>query len=242
MAAVIPAGAQQGSSTDSNAAKSGTSQSSPSGQNPGAKPAPPDSTQSDSTQNTAQPPADGLSRDLTFPGDKPEASSPSPAKPKAPNLTPPRSDRVQADDLGNGSGESSSKDTQIDLDAPVDDAKAHPQSSAAVAEVAGGGITEFHTWDPHKAAKSVEVGDFYFKRKNYHAAEDRYREALRYKDNDAVATIRLAVSMEKLGELDDARAEYESYLRILPHGPQASEAQKAIERLKGTKTQSAETK
>jgi hypothetical protein len=249
MAAVMPASAQQGSSTGSDAAKPGATQSSSSGQNARAKPAPPDSTQSDSTQHTDQPPADGLSRDLTFPGDKPDASSPPPAnpsaaKPKAPNLTPPRSDRVQADDLGNGAGESSSKDTQIDLDAPTDDAKAHPQSSAAVgeAEVASGGITEFHTWDPHKAAKSVEVGDFYFKRKNYRAAEDRYREALRYKDNDAIATIRLAVSMEKLGELDDARAEYESYLRILPHGPQAGEAQKAIERLTGTKAQSAETK
>jgi tetratricopeptide (TPR) repeat protein len=248
-AAVMPASAQQGSDTGSDAAKPGASQSSSSGQNAGAKPASEDSTQSDSGQNTAQPPADGLSRDLTFPGDKPEASSPShadpsPAKPKAPNLTPPRSDRVQADDLGNGTGESSSKDTQIDLDAPADDAKAHPQSSAAVgeAEVASGGITEFHTWDPHKAAKDVEVGDYYFKRKNYRAAEDRYREALRYKDNDAVATIRLAVSLEKLGELSDARAEYESYLRILPHGPQASEAQKAIERLTGSKTQSAETK
>ena len=249
MAAVMPASAQQGSSTGSGAAKPGATQTTSPGQTPGAKPASPDSTQSDSTQNTGQPPADGLSRDLTFPGDKPEASSPlppdpSPAKPKAPNLTPPRSDRVQADDLGNNTGESSSKDTQIDLDAPADDAKAHPQSSAAVgeAEVASGGITEFHTWDPHKAAKDVEVGDYYFKRKNYRAAEDRYREALRYKDNDAVATIRLAVSLEKLGELDDARAEYESYLRILPHGPQASEAQKAIERLTGTKAQSAETK
>jgi hypothetical protein len=265
IAAVIPASARQGSSTGSDAAQPNTSQSSSSGRNPGAKPASPDSTQPDSAQsgsaqpssvpsnssspsettpNTGQPPANGLSRDLTFPGDKPEASSPTPAKPKAPNLTPPRSDRVQADELGNGIGESSSKDTQIDLDAPVDDAKVHPQSSAAVAdaEIAGGGITEFHTWDPHKAAKSVEVGDFYFRRKNYRAAEDRYREALRYKDNDAVATIRLAVSLEKLGELDDACAEYESYLRILPHGPQANEAQKALERLKGPKVQNAETK
>jgi hypothetical protein len=40
------------------------------------------------------------------------------------------------------------------------------------------------------------------------------------------------VCLEKLGVWDDARAEYESYLRILPHGPQASEAQKAIDRLK----------
>ena len=134
-------------------------------------------------------------------------------------------------------GQSSSKDTQTDLSPPEDDAKAHPKSSAAVAAAeaaasGSGGIGEFRTWDPHKAAKSVEVGDFYFKRKNYRAAEDRYREALRYKDNDAVATIRLAVSLEKLGELEDARAEYESYLRILPHGPQAEEAQKAIDRLK----------
>ena len=150
-------------------------------------------------------------------------------------MEPPRSDRVNVNDLGPSVGESSSKETQVDLSAPADDAKAHPKSSTAVAEAeaeALGGVTEFHAWDPHKAAKSVEVGDFYFKRKNYRAAEERYREALRYKDNDAVATIRLAVSLEKLGILDDARAEYESYLRILPHGPQASEAQKAIERLK----------
>jgi Flp pilus assembly protein TadD len=157
-------------------------------------------------------------------------------KKRSPSIAPPRSDRVQVDDLGSDVGQSSSKDTQVDLSPPADDAKAHPQSSAAVAdaeaEVLSGGVGEFHTWDPHKAAKSVEVGDFYFKRKNYRAAEDRYREALRYKDNDAVATIRLAVCLEKLGISDGARAEYESYLKILPHGPDAAQAQKAIERLK----------
>ena len=150
-------------------------------------------------------------------------------------MEPPRSDRVRVDDLGPGVGDSSSKDTQVDLSPPENDAKVHPNSSTAVADAAAdssGGITELHSWDPHKAAKDVEVGDFYFKRKNYRAAEDRYREALRYKDNDAVATIRLAVCLEKLGILDDARAEYESYLRILPHGPQAGEAEKAISRLK----------
>ena len=125
----------------------------------------------------------------------------------------------------------------MDLSPPADDDKAHPKSSEAVAEaesaaLAPGGVSEVHVWDPHKAAKNVEVGDFYFKRKNYRAAEDRYREALRYKDNDAIATIKLAVCLEKLGIFDDALAEYESYLKILPHGPQAAEAQKAIERLK----------
>ena len=206
-------------------------------QQPAQTPAPP-------AENPA--PADGLSRDKTFPEDRPENSQPAPANDAAAkkdaarkntrSLEPPRSDRVRADDLDTG-GESSSKDTQLELNPPANDAKVHPQSSAAVADaeaatLSPGGISELHGWDPHKAAKNVEVGDFYFKRKNYHAAEERYREALRYKDNDAIATIRLAVCLEKLGIIDDARAEYESYLRILPHGPQASEAQKALARFK----------
>jgi hypothetical protein len=199
-------------------------------------------------QNPATPPSSppsdqngsGLSRDLSFPEDKPAPPANDPAKKQVPTMTPPRSDSVRVEDLEPGVGDSSSKDTQSDLTPPADDAKAHPQSSEAVTEAEAkalgtGGITEVQVWDPHKAAKDVEVGDFYFKRKNYHAAEDRYREALLYKNNDAVATIRLALCLEKLGVLDDARAEYESYLRILPHGPQAGEAQKAINRLK-TKT------
>ena len=189
-------------------------------------------------------------RDSSTNPDQSGSTPPSPAPPGSgkqagtPNLAPPRSDRVQVDDLGSELGQSSSKDTQIDLDPPEDDAKAHPQSSAAVAEAGisgSNGVTEFHTWDPHKAAKSIEVGDFYFRRKNYRAAEGRYRDALRYKDNDAGATIKLAVCLEKLGVLDDARAEYESYLKILPHGPQSEEAQRAIDRLRartaGTKLQ-----
>lgn len=178
-------------------------------------------------------------KQFPFPGDAPESApaDDSSAKPDKPDLSPPRSDRVKAGDLGNNVGESSSKDTQIDTSPPEDDARKHPESSDAVldAEAAslGGTTAEFHLWDPHKAAKSVEVGDFYFKRKNYKAAEERYREALQYKDNDAVATFRLAVCLEKLQRPEDAQAEYESYLRILPHGLLAADAQKAIERLKG---------
>ncbi|MGA8868930.1 MAG: hypothetical protein WB510_18285 [Candidatus Sulfotelmatobacter sp.] len=201
---------------------------------PGASPAKP-APSSGTPDLGTEPPVDSLSRDTTFPGDRPQESPA--ARPKAPDLTPPRSDRVSASDLGNTTGQSSSKQTEVDLSPPADDAKTHPQSAAALADAEAdaapaNGVSEFKVWDPHKAAKDVEVGDFYFRRKNYRAAEDRYREALRYKDNDAVATIRLAVCLEKLALLDDARAEYESYLRILPHGPQAEEAQKAISRLK----------
>jgi len=171
------------------------------------------------------------------PSSQPPSSSSTPAQRRVPNLAPPRSDRVNADALGDRPGESSSKDTQIDLSPPADDTKVHPKSSDALVDEGSSGssgdVSEFHPWDPHKAAKDVEVGDFYFKRRNYRAAEDRYREALVYKYNDAVATFRMAVCLEKLERVDEARQEYESYLRILPHGPQAEEAKKALDRIKG---------
>ena len=173
---------------------------------------------------------------------KPDSSSSpasKPAAPRTPNLAPPRSDSVNADALDNEPGQSSSKDTLIDLSPPPDDAKTHPQSSEMLVDESASGdanVSEFHPWNPHKAAKDVEVGDFYYKRKNYRAAEDRYREALFYKDNDAVATFRLAVCLDKMDRPDEARTQYEAYLKILPHGPQSEEAQKAIDRLKGPAT------
>jgi tetratricopeptide (TPR) repeat protein len=146
-----------------------------------------------------------------------------------PNSAPPRSDRVDAASLDD-SGESSSKDTQIDLSPPPGEDKTGPGSSAD--DLAGDNVGEFHPWDPHKAAKDIEVGDFYFRRKNYIAAESRYREALQYKENDATATFKLAVCLEKMSRPEEAREEFEAYLKILPYGSEASEAKKAIERLK----------
>jgi tetratricopeptide (TPR) repeat protein len=166
----------------------------------------------------------------------PDSTSSKPATAQAPKLAPPRSDTINANELGDEPGQSSSKDTLIDLSPPADDAKTHPQNSDALKDEkrpsGTSDVGEFHPWNPHKAAKDIEVGDFYFKRKNYRAAEDRYREALLYKDNDAIATYRLAICLEKMDRLDEARQEYESYLRILPFGPEAADAKKAVARLK----------
>jgi tetratricopeptide (TPR) repeat protein len=165
---------------------------------------------------------------------KSDSNASKPSAPRQPDLSPPRSDRISADAIEDGT--SSSKNTQIDLAPPPDDNKAHPKSADILmdAETAPGSTatSEFHPWDPHKAAKDVEVGDFYLKRKNYRAAEDRYREALYYKDNDAIAIYRLATCLEKLDRPGEAREQYENYLKILPHGPESEEAKKSIERLK----------
>jgi tetratricopeptide (TPR) repeat protein len=145
------------------------------------------------------------------------------------NQPPPRSDRNKE------AGESSSRDTRIDLSPPPNDAKDHPYSnipSVGADDAASGDVQEFHPFDPHRALKDIEVGDFYLKKKNYRAALDRYREALFYKPNDALANFRMAQAFEKLSQSDEAVEHYQEYLRILPNGPLSEEARKALEKLK----------
>src|SRR4051794_20469079 len=173
--------------------------------------------QSGQTQNSADPAQRQQQAPEKQAGDEQE---PKGVEELSPDLTfpedrnaPPRSD------------ESSSKQTKIDLSPPMGDAMSHPNSGVA------DDVMEVHVWDPHKAEKNVEVGDYYFKRKNYVAAANRYREALKWKDNDAIATFKLGVSSEKLGKFEDAREAYESYLKILPNGPNAEESKKALEKL-----------
>jgi tetratricopeptide (TPR) repeat protein len=137
-----------------------------------------------------------------------------PPEPPA-NQAPPRS---QPDDTPpRGPGDSSSRDT----------------ISGAGAEEPDDSVTEFHSWDPHQAMKDIEVGDFYFKRQNYRAALSRYCEALQYKPNDAVATFRVAESLEKFRDLAGAQAYYAAYLKVLPGGPFSAQSKKALDRIKG---------
>jgi tetratricopeptide (TPR) repeat protein len=132
--------------------------------------------------------------------------------------------------------ESSSRATRIDISPPKDDEKNHPASKSAVADLVPdnpdtSGIQEFHPWNPFKASKDIDIGNFYFNRKNYRAALDRYKEALYYKDGDAVASFRVAVCQEKLGDKAEAKKYFEQYLKILPEGPLAKDARASLERL-----------
>jgi tetratricopeptide (TPR) repeat protein len=149
----------------------------------------------------------------------------------------------QSESSARASEMSSSKDTRIDLSPPANDQKNHPMSGSAVsdAEDAASDVQELHPWDPHKAAKDIEVGDFYFKKKNYRAALERYKDALVYKPSDALAQFRLAECLDRTGNSSEAVTHYQEYLRILPHGPLAADAEKALEKLKagGAKQNSA---
>lgn len=129
--------------------------------------------------------------------------------------------------------ESSSRDTIIDLRPPRND---HKRRARDDHDAEATGVSELKPWNPHKSAKAVEVGEYYFKQKNYKAAISRFREALEYKPRDAHATYRLGEVLERTGGNQEALQRYEEYLKILKNGPFAEECKQGIERLKAKTT------
>jgi tetratricopeptide (TPR) repeat protein len=84
------------------------------------------------------------------------------------------------------------------------------------------------------ARKSVEIGDFYFRRKKYTAALSRYQEAATTDPHYPRAYLGLGKVYEKIGLKQKALASYQRYLDELPSTKDALEAkdvQKAVARL-----------
>ncbi|HXZ41623.1 MAG TPA: tetratricopeptide repeat protein [Terriglobales bacterium] len=165
------------------------------------------------------------------------------------NQPPPQSDQEKSRERSAEAGESSSRDTRIDLSPPKDDVKSHPDSKAARANSPETspedmtdmtGVQEMRPWNPYRALKDDEVGDFYFKQGNYKGALARFQDALTYKDNDAVANFKMAECYEKLGQPEEAIPHYQAYLKILPEGPLSKQAKKALKKLGAPETQTSE--
>jgi len=154
--------------------------------------------------------------------------SPSPKSSSSPQSSPSKPADPDA------SQESSSRDTRVDTTAPRDDDKNHPNSHDVTSDLEDAppsDVQEFHPWNPYKAGKDIQVGDFYFKRGNFKGALERYKDALYYKQGDAVATFRVGECQEKLGNKAEARKFFEQYLKILPEGPLAKTAHASLAKL-----------
>ena len=85
--------------------------------------------------------------------------------------------------------------------------------------------------DARKGAASRDVGEFYFDRGNYHAAESRFREALQLNPNDPRAMYDLAQAMENLHQVQQAVKEYQACIDLQPTGSYADRSRKALEHL-----------
>jgi len=87
-------------------------------------------------------------------------------------------------------------------------------------------------YNPYLAERSLEVGEFYLKKKNYDAAISRLLECISYKPNYAKPHLLLGLAYEKKREYADAIEYYSKYLEILPQAEDAPKVRKRIEKLK----------
>jgi tetratricopeptide (TPR) repeat protein len=87
---------------------------------------------------------------------------------------------------------------------------------------------------PPAAWKSVEVGNFYLRRKRYRAALSRFQEAAKTDPYYAPSYLGMGNVYDRLGLKQKALENYRKYLDLLPSSKEAEEArdiQKAINRL-----------
>jgi hypothetical protein len=89
--------------------------------------------------------------------------------------------------------------------------------------------------NPGRAKKDAEVGGFYLKNGDYQGALLRYQDALRADPTNVDAIFGLAETQQMLKKNADAARNYQMYLDILPNGPKAKQAMKALKTLQAAK-------
>jgi tetratricopeptide (TPR) repeat protein len=93
---------------------------------------------------------------------------------------------------------------------------------------------ESEPYKPPAAWKSVEIGNFYLKKKDYPGALSRYQEAVKTDPHYPGGYLGMGRVYEKLGFNEKALKAYRNYLDLLPSAKEALEAkdvQKAVARL-----------
>jgi tetratricopeptide (TPR) repeat protein len=89
------------------------------------------------------------------------------------------------------------------------------------------------TWDPLRAEKDVEVGQYYMKKGDLDAAIDRFQDAAEARPGFAIPYRYLGEAQEKKGQKREAIKAYTRYLDLYPHAEDAAKVRKKIDKLWG---------
>jgi tetratricopeptide (TPR) repeat protein len=87
------------------------------------------------------------------------------------------------------------------------------------------------TWDPLRAEKDLEVGQYYMHKGDVDAAIDRFQDATLAKPGYAVPFRFLGEAQEKKGLKKPAIKSYQRYLELYPRAEDAEKIRKRIEKL-----------
>ncbi|HME10265.1 MAG TPA: tetratricopeptide repeat protein [Bryobacteraceae bacterium] len=85
-----------------------------------------------------------------------------------------------------------------------------------------------YSFNPLQADKELRIGEYYFKKKSYRAAANRFREATRWNPNFADAFLRLGDAEEKLNDRKAAQEAYAKYLELNPGAKDAESVRKKL--------------
>ena len=88
--------------------------------------------------------------------------------------------------------------------------------------------TKEYSFNPLEAEKNLKVGNYYFKKGNYKAAVNRFREATKWNPSYAEAFLRLGEGEEKMKDKKAAREAYAKFLELAPDGKEADSVKKKL--------------
>ena len=86
-------------------------------------------------------------------------------------------------------------------------------------------------WDPLRAEKDLEVGQYYMKKGDLDAAIDRFQDATTAKPGYAIPFRYLAEAQEKKGLKKQAIKSYQRYLDLFPHAEDRDKVRKKMDKL-----------
>lgn len=113
---------------------------------------------------------------------------------------------------------------------PPDDMK--PKSTAKKKnDTATQNAPDQPAWDPLRAEKDLEVGQYYMKKGDLDAAIDRFQDATTAKPGYAIPFRFLAEAQEKKGLKKQAIKSYQRYLDLYPHAEDGEKIKKKLEKL-----------
>ena len=88
------------------------------------------------------------------------------------------------------------------------------------------------SWDPLRAEKDIEVGQYYMRKGDVDAAIDRFQDATTAKPAYAIPFRYLGDAQEKKGLRKEAIKSYSRYLDLYPHAEDGDKIRKKIDKLR----------
>jgi tetratricopeptide (TPR) repeat protein len=114
---------------------------------------------------------------------------------------------------------------------PANNAAPPPKNAKKTTDSATTSAPDQPTWDPLRADRDMQVGEYYLHKGDVDAAIDRFQDAILAKPGYGLPFRYLGEAQEKKGFKKPAIKSYQRYLELVPKADDADKIKKKIEKL-----------